>query len=282
MATITTINATDKVKDSRAVINTNLANLNTDKLEAADIAGKVDGPASATNERIAIFDGTTGKKVKDGGKLLTDKAETSDLTSHTGNTSNPHTVTKAQVELTNVTDDAQLKRASGDINSFDEKSTPVDNDLILIEDSAASNAKKKVKMSNLPAPTGDGGRIGSYRRGASWNVPTLTTYLRLFDAGVMSTESDAEMLMPAAGTIKNLYFDCSGNTTDGTVIITVRVNGVNTDVVASLGQGTTSANSGNDTATVAVGDRVTLQRTHSGVTEGIITGPTAAYMFYSS
>jgi len=32
-ATVTTINATDKIKDSRAVINTNFANLNTDKME---------------------------------------------------------------------------------------------------------------------------------------------------------------------------------------------------------------------------------------------------------
>jgi hypothetical protein len=35
-ATITTINATDTLKDSRAVINTNFANLNTDKLERSD------------------------------------------------------------------------------------------------------------------------------------------------------------------------------------------------------------------------------------------------------
>jgi len=35
----------------------------------------------------------------------------SNLSSHTGNTSNPHSVTKAQVGLTNVTDDAQTKAA---------------------------------------------------------------------------------------------------------------------------------------------------------------------------
>src|SRR3990167_3961815 len=34
-ATITTINATDTLKDSRAVINTNFTNLNTDKIEVA-------------------------------------------------------------------------------------------------------------------------------------------------------------------------------------------------------------------------------------------------------
>lgn len=42
---------------------------------------------------------------------LDGKAADSALTSHTGNTSNPHSVTKDQVGLTNVTDDAQTKAA---------------------------------------------------------------------------------------------------------------------------------------------------------------------------
>jgi hypothetical protein len=54
------------------------------------------------------------------------------------------------VGLGNVTNDAQLKRAAGDIASFTEKATPVDTDLVLIEDSADSNNKKKVQVGNLP------------------------------------------------------------------------------------------------------------------------------------
>jgi len=65
---------------------------------------------------------------------------------HSGLTNNPHAVTKAQISLTNVTDDAQLKRAAGDINTFDEKTEPIADDLLLAEDSADSNNKKKVKM----------------------------------------------------------------------------------------------------------------------------------------
>lgn len=37
----------------------------------------------------------------------------------------------------------------GEINALTEKTTPVDDDLVIIEDSADSNAKKKVKLSNL-------------------------------------------------------------------------------------------------------------------------------------
>lgn len=38
--------------------------------------GDVVGPAGAVNNRIVLFDGTTGKLIKDGGALLTDKANT--------------------------------------------------------------------------------------------------------------------------------------------------------------------------------------------------------------
>lgn len=65
------------------------------------------------------------------------------------NTANPHSVTAGQVGLGNVTNAAQLTRADGDFNTFSEKATVVAADILLIEDSAASYAKKKVLLSNL-------------------------------------------------------------------------------------------------------------------------------------
>jgi len=56
---------------------------------------------------------------------------------------------KSDIGLANVTNDAQLKRSANDFAGFGEKATPVDNDRILIEDSAASYAKKYVKFSKL-------------------------------------------------------------------------------------------------------------------------------------
>lgn len=50
--------------------------------------------------------------------------------------------------------DAIHDNVDGEINAITEKVTPANNDLLLIEDSAASYAKKKVKISNLPAGTG--------------------------------------------------------------------------------------------------------------------------------
>ena len=40
----------------------------------ANIDGAVTGPSSSTNENIAVFDGTSGKTIKDGGKLISDLA----------------------------------------------------------------------------------------------------------------------------------------------------------------------------------------------------------------
>lgn len=71
------------------------------------------------------------------------------IDTHLGSTSNPHSVSKAQVGLGDLTNDIQLKRAAGDINSFASKALPVDADVVLLEDSEATWAKKKVTRGNL-------------------------------------------------------------------------------------------------------------------------------------
>lgn len=52
-STITTINASDLIKDSRAVINTNLANLNTDKLERSDWFATTSAPQITSLANLA-------------------------------------------------------------------------------------------------------------------------------------------------------------------------------------------------------------------------------------
>jgi hypothetical protein len=61
------------------------------------------------------------------------------------------TITKSDVGLANVTDDAQLKRVSGDINTFTEKLLSVEDDILLLEDSEDSFNKKKIKISSILA-----------------------------------------------------------------------------------------------------------------------------------
>lgn len=71
------------------------------------------------------------------------------IDSHLASTANPHSVTKSQVSLGNVTDDAQLTRAASDFNGFASKGTPVAADIVLIEDSADSFNKKKITLTDL-------------------------------------------------------------------------------------------------------------------------------------
>ena len=86
-----------------------LGNVTNDaQLKAADL--DVDSAMAANSDaKIA-----SQKAVK---TALAGKASSSDLTTHTSNTSNPHSVTKSQVGLGNVTNDAQLKAADLDTDS---------------------------------------------------------------------------------------------------------------------------------------------------------------------
>jgi len=117
---------------------------------------------AANSNKIAITDDTVGHNVK----IDVTEANVvhqslsgagtnahSAIDSHIGSSSNPHSVTKAQVNLANVTDDAQLKRAAGDINIFADKSTPAPNDVFLIEDSAAAYTKKRALLSSIMSST---------------------------------------------------------------------------------------------------------------------------------
>jgi hypothetical protein len=70
----------------------------------------------------------------------------STIKTHVESEANPHSVTKTQIGLGDVTNDAQLKREAGDINTFTEKAEPHEDDVVLIEDSEDSFAKKKVKV----------------------------------------------------------------------------------------------------------------------------------------
>jgi hypothetical protein len=98
---------------------------------------------SGTANTIPKFTGTNAI----GNSTLTESA----VSGHISSTSNPHNTTASQVGLGNVTNDAQLKRAANDFTTFTEKSTPADADVTLIEDSAASYAKKKLTWSNIKA-----------------------------------------------------------------------------------------------------------------------------------
>ena len=87
--------------------------------------------------------------------------------------------------LTNVTNDAQLKRAAGDFASFAPKASPVAADLVLIEDSASGNVKKKVTVGSLSTALPDGSENGDVltwvdpSTDGSWEM-VADTYTEIF------------------------------------------------------------------------------------------------------
>ena len=95
------------------------------------------------------------------------------------------TLDKTDVGLSNVTDDAQLKRAAGDFATFTEKAVPVDADIVLIEDSEDSNNKKKVQLANL---LGGGGSGGSF----IWDDNSDNAPISNWENGITLFEFDFE------------------------------------------------------------------------------------------
>ena len=128
--------------------------------------------------------------------------------------------TPTQVGLGNVTNDAQLKRAAGDINTFTEKVTPVANDILLMEDSADSFNKKKVKLTDL---LGGGASLPSVTTKSS-SVTLLTT-----ETLVLANASGGAITLTLPSAVGNeglTYF--IKKTNDSSFHVTVEGDGVET------------------------------------------------------
>lgn len=120
--------------------------------------------------------------------------------------------------IKNVTDDAQLKRAAGDLNTFAEKTVIANNDIVIIEDSAATYAKKKVKISNLlaiPAAPTEMGKVLAFNYNNDGNVQPAA------DPGPMDVYFERDVsndLMPIADLMVpntiNFFFEIDDVTGD--------------------------------------------------------------------
>lgn len=88
-----------------------------------NVDGAVTGPASAADNHLAVFDGTTGKLIKDGGAAPS------------GTNTGDETTTTAGALISGAT----------------AKTTPVDADYVGLMDSAASNVLKKLSWANIKA-----------------------------------------------------------------------------------------------------------------------------------
>lgn len=148
------------------------------------------GPASAADGHLAVFDGATGKLIKDGGAVPSGSITVKEVDG-TPSVANVTTITVTNGTLTDdgagavtldfgsaATDGAAIHdNVANEISTITEKTTLADNDLFVIEDSAASYAKKKVKKSNL----GGGITYGTSTKsvGKAYTSSTSSTFIRL-------------------------------------------------------------------------------------------------------
>ena len=146
---LTVSGTTTTINTANLNIADNIITLNSDWTGApTEDAGILIERGSSTDAEI-LWNETTDKFQAGVLTDLQNIIRQTEFDTHVNNVSNPHSVTKTQVGLSNVTNDAQLKRASGDYISFTAKTVPVSADVFLIEDSAAGNAKKRVTFTQI-------------------------------------------------------------------------------------------------------------------------------------
>jgi len=160
--------------------------------------------------------------------------------------------------LTATDSDAIHDNVSGEIVLVTEKTTPVAADLVLIEDSASSNAKKRVQLSNLPAPGSDtqvlfndSGKLGG-DGGLTYNktTDTLTIVKAVMSVGAdvgiaattmsgtitLTTSSPRYQSLDPDGSARNVDLPAAAaglaffivNRGNGAEVITVRTSGAAT------------------------------------------------------
>jgi hypothetical protein len=140
-----------------------------------NIDGAVTGPASATDGHVALFNGSTGKIIKDSGLTLAGT-----------NTGDETTTTIGAL-----------------INGATAKTTPVDADYVGLMDSAASNILKKLSWANIKATLKTYFDTLYAVFGEAVNAQTGTTYTYVNgDGGKLVTHTNASSIagtLPQAG-----------------------------------------------------------------------------------
>lgn len=153
----------------------------------------------------------------------------SNLSSHTGNTSNPHSVTKAQVGLTNVTDDVQTKAA------VVPNTAPTAGQLLIGNAGGTAYAAASLSSDATLASTGAltlatvNSNVGSYGSATKASVVTVNA------KGLITAVSESTVT-PAVGSITGLG-------TGVATALAINVGSTGAPVVADGALGTPSSGS---------------------------------------
>jgi len=140
-----------------------------------------------------------------------------------------------------------IHTAAGTLTALTEKGTPVDDDVIIIEDSADSDAQKKVRWSSIPGAAGTSKSVSYTTCGASsttnitigstTDISFLLHYTANRDMGTVQQQSGTIMVQydPTAGTVNyassyigsDLDFEIQADVSGGNVRLNIIVGNAN-------------------------------------------------------
>jgi hypothetical protein len=120
-------------------------------ISQVNVDGAVTGPASATDSHVAMFNGSTGKIIKDSGLTLSG-TNTGDQTAVSGNAGTATALASSRnIDGQAFDGTANITVIAPGTHAATGKTTPVDADEMPLVDSAASNVLKKITWANIKA-----------------------------------------------------------------------------------------------------------------------------------
>ncbi len=177
-----------------------------------------------------------------------------------------HTHVEADItDLDHTDTNAIHDNVSGEISAITLKSTPVSADLIIIEDSAASNAKKRVTIGALGVGGGAPMVFGDY------SIATSTTVRYIHPMGQdngSAHTAELQIEVPRAGTFKNLrVLAGTAGTGAATITYTLRKNASDTALLVAMSNTATAGADTSNTVAVVAGDKISISAAKStGIT----------------
>ena len=165
--------------------------------------------------------------------------------------------------------DAIHDNVAAEISIITEKTTPVNADLVIIEDSAASNAKKKVQVGNLPG-------------GSGATVPEWIEYLAIRQADETSHTDDDFFDNASIGFTTELDVSGTSTGTESRDLLSVIADDQTTEDVAAQLKAITSAS-----APMTIETCLRIQRTDSDLaiaglsfSDGVVAGSNSVRVYY--
>ena len=110
-----------------------------------------------------------------------------------------------------------------------------------------------------------------------------TTYLHPgFAPATTSAGTEIKVRVPAAGKISNLYVQCTGGSTGGNIVLTVRANGSDTTITTTLAAAATQGADTSHTSTVTAGTAISVKVVAGGGTSAGAANLVATLLFTPS